>query len=190
MSSGPDRSLSISVPRILWGSRKYYWKELCMSEKEMIAEQLDQEIQTTLKVLKAYPESKLDLKPSEKSRTARELAWTLVSDAKVFSGALDGAVNLQNLPKPPQSLKDIIATLEESRKELISKLGKMPEQQFQKTVKFPVGPKQMGDVPLNQFGWFALKDHVHHRGQFSIYLRIAGGKLPSIYGPTADEPWM
>jgi uncharacterized damage-inducible protein DinB len=32
-------------------------------------------------------------------------------------------------------------------------------------------------------------DIVHHRGQFSVYLRMAGGKVPSIYGPTADEPW-
>jgi hypothetical protein len=24
--------------------------------------------------------------------------------------------------------------------------------------------------------------------KFSIYLRLAGGKVPSIYGPTADEP--
>jgi hypothetical protein len=27
-------------------------------------------------------------------------------------------------------------------------------------------------------------------GQFSICLRVADGKVPSIYGPTADEPWM
>jgi hypothetical protein len=25
--------------------------------------------------------------------------------------------------------------------------------------------------------------------QFSIYLRMADGKVPSIYGPSADEPW-
>jgi uncharacterized damage-inducible protein DinB len=30
----------------------------------------------------------------------------------------------------------------------------------------------------------------HHRGQLSVYLRLADGKVPSIYGPTADEPWM
>jgi uncharacterized damage-inducible protein DinB len=35
-----------------------------------------------------------------------------------------------------------------------------------------------------------LMDSVHHRGQFSVYLRMADGKVPSIYGPTADEPWM
>lgn len=38
--------------------------------------------------------------------------------------------------------------------------------------------------------WFLLFDEIHHRGQFSIYLRMADGKVPSIYGPSADEPWM
>ena len=33
-----------------------------------------------------------------------------------------------------------------------------------------------------------LHDQIHHRGQFSVYLRLAGAKVPSIYGPTADEP--
>ena len=37
--------------------------------------------------------------------------------------------------------------------------------------------------------WFLLHDQIHHRGQFSIDLRMADGKVPSIYGPTADEPW-
>jgi hypothetical protein len=34
--------------------------------------------------------------------------------------------------------------------------------------------------------WANQFDLVHHRGQFSVYLRIAGAKVPSIYGPTAD----
>jgi len=34
----------------------------------------------------------------------------------------------------------------------------------------------------------ALCHSVHHRGQLSSYLRPMGGKVPSIYGPTADTP--
>ena len=32
-------------------------------------------------------------------------------------------------------------------------------------------------------------DRIHHRGQLSVYVRMAGGKVPSIYGPSADDPW-
>src|SRR5690606_14988766 len=30
---------------------------------------------------------------------------------------------------------------------------------------------------------------VHHRGQLTVYLRLLDVPVPSIYGPTADEPW-
>jgi hypothetical protein len=32
----------------------------------------------------------------------------------------------------------------------------------------------------------AIKHSVHHRGQLSTYLRAMGGKVPGIYGPSAD----
>jgi uncharacterized damage-inducible protein DinB len=47
----------------------------------------------------------------------------------------------------------------------------------------------MGDVRRLDFLWQILMDMVHHRGQFTVYSRIAGAKVPSIYGPSADEPW-
>jgi uncharacterized damage-inducible protein DinB len=28
----------------------------------------------------------------------------------------------------------------------------------------------------------------HHRGQLTVYLRLVGGTVPSIYGPSADDP--
>lgn len=39
-------------------------------------------------------------------------------------------------------------------------------------------------------GWDALRagDHsAHHRGQMTVYLRLLGSKVPSVYGPTADD---
>jgi len=35
--------------------------------------------------------------------------------------------------------------------------------------------------------WIALFDVIHHRGQLSTYIRPMGGKVPSIYGPSADD---
>lgn len=34
---------------------------------------------------------------------------------------------------------------------------------------------------------FLLNHGVHHRGQLSVYLRLREVKVPSIYGPSADE---
>jgi hypothetical protein len=29
---------------------------------------------------------------------------------------------------------------------------------------------------------------IHHRGQLSVYMRLKNVPVPSIYGPSADEP--
>ena len=34
-----------------------------------------------------------------------------------------------------------------------------------------------------------LNHLIHHRGQLTVYLRLIGVPLPSVYGPTADERW-
>jgi uncharacterized damage-inducible protein DinB len=34
---------------------------------------------------------------------------------------------------------------------------------------------------------FILSHIIHHRGQFSVYLRLLSVPVPGSYGPTADE---
>ena len=35
--------------------------------------------------------------------------------------------------------------------------------------------------------WLGLFDAVHHRGQLTTYIRPMGGKVPGLYGPSADD---
>ena len=160
-----------------------------MTEKEMLIHTWNNEFQTTMRVFKAYPTDKLDLRPAEKSRTARELAWVMCADEMMMTGAIAGKIDFAPGPPPPPTLEELISVYEGIHKSNMRKLKKLTPAQFKRKIKFPVAPRKMGDVPANNLFWLTVFDHVHHRGQFSVYLRIAGGKLPSIYGPTADEPW-
>jgi hypothetical protein len=94
------------------------------------------------------------------------------------------------LPPLPQNWKEVIEAFEKVRTRTLEGLREASEESLGSgTVPFLTGPKTPGQWPKMEFLWFLLLDQIHHRGQLSIYLRIAGGKLPSIYGPTADEPW-
>jgi uncharacterized damage-inducible protein DinB len=42
-------------------------------------------------------------------------------------------------------------------------------------------------MPAAGFVDMAMRHSIHHRGQLSAYMRPMGGKVPSIYGPSADE---
>ena len=44
-------------------------------------------------------------------------------------------------------------------------------------------------MPNAQYLIFCAVHGAHHRGQLSAYLRPMGGKVPSIYGGSADEPY-
>jgi hypothetical protein len=148
---------------------------------------------TTVKVLLAYPADKLELQPHPKCKTARDLAWMLVQEQGMLQVALtlgfDWSKPMPPPPPAPAAMVDIVVALEQGFKKSVALISKMKPAEFNETVKFPVAPKTIGDVPKIQFLWMLLSDQIHHRGQFSIYLRMADGKVPSIYGPTADEPW-
>jgi len=161
-----------------------------MTEKEQFLGALERELPTTIRVLKAYPAAKGDLKPHAKCKAAKDLAWMFVTEQKASEQALDGAIQFGNMPKAPETLPEVIAAYEKSSKAFVDRIRKTPDADLNKTVKFFVAPKQMGDLRRMDVLWYMLMDSVHHRGQFSIYLRMADGKVPSIYGPSADEPWM
>jgi uncharacterized damage-inducible protein DinB len=150
---------------------------------------------TTMRVLRAYPPSKLDLRPHPKGKSARELAAVFSSNVGLALKALTTGFDWSKPPARPQSapaesLDAIVAQLERDHAKFVEIVEKAPDHQLNGTVQFFVAPKQLGDVPMLDFLWMTLFDQVHHRGQFSVYLRMADGKVPSIYGPTADEPWI
>ncbi len=161
------------------------------SEREQFIQAWEREFQTTMKVLKAFPAQKGDLKPHAKCPDAKELAWKMAMEEKVFvEGAITGRFDFANMPKTPATMQEVIAAYERSHREAGERVKKMSDGDFNKMVKFYVAPKTLGDVRSADTLWGLLMDTIHHRGQFSIYLRIADGKVPSIYGPSADEPWM
>jgi uncharacterized damage-inducible protein DinB len=161
-----------------------------MNEKEMFLKTWEREFQTTMKLLKAYPADKPDFKPHYRSRSAKELAWTFVMEEGLINMAIEGKIEMKEPPPPPKTIVEVITVYANSHKMAVEKVKQFPEADLEKTLKFPVGPKQMGDVRIMDMFWMMIMDMVHHRGQLSVYVRMAGGKVPSIYGPSADEPWM
>jgi len=160
-----------------------------MAEKESFIAAFDREYQTTLKVLRAYPAEQSELKPSEKMKNARELAWMLVLNQGVLVPVMAGDLKPGGLPGAPEKWADVIPAFEREHQSTMSKLQDLDDRQLEKTFKMPVGPGKMGDMRIGDALWFFLNDTIHHRGQLTVYLRLAGGKLPSVYGPTADERW-
>jgi uncharacterized damage-inducible protein DinB len=162
-----------------------------MSEQQAFLDAWTREGATTLKVLRAFPEGRTDLKPHPTCRSAMDLAWAFVFEGIGGSQAVQGEVKFPppNMPPKPGTWQGMIDAVEKAMKVMSDKVRQVDEHQLNTTVKFVTGPKQMSDLRRLDLLWFLLNDHIHHRGQFSVYLRMAGGKVPAIYGPSADEKW-
>lgn len=164
--------------------------------KEAFLRTYDHEHETTMRVLRAYPEDKLDLKPSERSNSARDIAFIFVLErylgTKVWHDEFfKGTTKVTGKPPaPPEKWSDLLAELEKAHKDFRALIESASEEDLKEKVHFFTAPKTMGEITRSDWLWFLLHDQIHHRGQFSVYLRMAGGKVPSIYGPTADEPWV
>ncbi len=165
------------------------------SPKQRFLETYEKEHQTTMRVLRAFPADQAEFRPNERCKTARELAWIFAIEPRlgtmvVVNDAFASGLPSGRPPEAPESWNDVVGTIEQAHREFAESIRAMPEEKLDQTVKFMTGPKQMGDVRRMDFLWFLLHDEIHHRGQFSVYLRAAGARVPSIYGPSEHEPWL
>jgi uncharacterized damage-inducible protein DinB len=158
--------------------------------KRQYLDMFAREFPTTLKVMKAYPPGQDDFKPHERSSSALRLVHTFTMENGVAVKAVRGELTMPpDRPAAPATYAEAVANYERGARELIVAIEKMPESRLSEKVNFFAGPGQMAMVPVSELLWFMLLDSIHHRGQLSVYVRMAGGKVPSIYGPSADEPW-
>jgi uncharacterized damage-inducible protein DinB len=163
---------------------------MALSAKQQFIDTYKREHATTMKVLDAFPKDKGEYKPHPGNNTAKQIAWTFFVENNVMLGAIKGPLNLAGgFPPAPATFSECVAAYEKSAKDLMAQMEKMPDARLSETVAFPAGKNTMADYPVGEFLWFMLMDSIHHRGQLSVYIRPAGGKVPSIYGPSGDEPW-
>lgn len=161
--------------------------------KQQFLETLDREHATTMRVLRAFPAAKADLRPHAKCKTAKELAFVFAAERGLAHMVLNNQFpeGMQGeMPQPPETWEETLAAIEQADGAFRALIAATADADLGETVKFFTAPMTIGDISRIEFLWFLLHDEIHHRGQFSVYLRMADGKVPSIYGPTADEPWM
>jgi len=159
-----------------------------MNNRDHYIKCLKNEVPIFVRLFKALPADKLDYRPHPRSMSAKDLVWLLAGELK------DAAVIVQkhevsfSMPPAPASLAELIAAYEKNAAALKRKVAKLDGAAWAKTAKLLMEGKVAWEAPLGDMLWGFLFDAIHHRGQLSTYIRPMGGKVPSIYGPSADDP--
>jgi uncharacterized damage-inducible protein DinB len=158
--------------------------------KQRLLERYEINHAKTLSVLKAFPRAKSEFKPHERSNTALRLAWTFVVEERLLLKAIRGEeVMGSGFPPPPETWDAVLDLFTKGYDDVVAALRDPSNPELKGSVTFFSGPKQTADMPIEVFTGFMLDDQIHHRGQLSVYVRMTGGMVPAIYGPSADEPW-
>jgi uncharacterized damage-inducible protein DinB len=156
-----------------------------------LLQELEQEAQTTRRVLERVPNSQLAWRPHEKARTLGELALHVA----IVPG---GVAELVASPSPaqapqfidpsPKSASELIPALDHSIAKAKQALGGMDDPTLLATWRMMRRERELFAVPRVAVLRSVMLNHwYHHRGQLTVYLRELGVPIPSIYGPSADE---
>jgi uncharacterized damage-inducible protein DinB len=161
-----------------------------MKLSESILMELDQEAQTTKRVLDRIPDDKLSWRPHPKSFSLGQLALHIASvPGGVTTIAMQDTSEVPNFTQPEaKSRQEILDTFSKSLESAKGNLNKMDDARMAATWTLTRSGKVVMSAPRAAFLRSVLLNHVyHHRGQLSVYLRMLDVPVPSIYGPSADD---
>ena len=167
-----------------------------MNTIEFLLAQLADEAPRTRRTLERVPEGKDDWAPHAKSMpfgrlaglVARMPSWIpmIVNQDSLDLNPPGGATATYN-PPPLRTSADLVKAHDEGVAEARRALEGTSEDHLRKPWKLLVG----GKVVSEQRRDIVLRDTMmhlsHHRGQLTVYLRLAGAPVPALYGPSADD---
>ena len=159
-----------------------------MRNHEFFATGLAAEIPAFLRVLRAIPGDRLDYKPHEKNTAAGELAWQIAREVSSLTGLLENGVIDYRPELRPDSVDDIASEFERGARAVVERARSVSDDRWKGPAKFLYAGNVAWEATAAEMAWGFLFDLIHHRGQLSVYLRPMGAKVPSIYGPSADDP--
>lgn len=160
-----------------------------MTNREFFIARWKEEYPMFLSVLRALPADCPDYRPHPRSRSVIALVWFLTLGLRACSQWLRSpSVTWEETP-PPNPLDEAIAAYEKAYGDLASGLDQVDDNTWDnRKVQLVVrGGAQTYELPLGEMLWAVLFDAIHHRGQLVLYVRLSGGKVPGIYGPSGDE---
>ena len=137
-------------------------------------------------MLEALPDGQPDYAPDAKSMGALKLAYHTVASVKWFLDSIVAGSFAGPGAPMPDSIKtgaDIAAWAKANVPASVAAAKALPAAQWAQSLDF----FGMMQAPACTYVTLALNHSIHHRGQLSAYLRPMGGKVPGIYGPSADS---
>ena len=159
---------------------------------ELLLTEFDEEMKKTRTTLERVPINKPDFAPHPRSMPLGKLAphvaqLTAFGFIILTTPELDFA-KADFKPVPFESAAQLVSVLDEGAAKTRSALAGLPDDAWNENWKLLMQGKSIFDGSrFLAYRQMFLNHIVHHRAQLGVYLRLNEGKVPAIYGPSADE---
>lgn len=158
-----------------------------MSSLDLYRKLWEQDNPAFVRVLRALPADKLDYKPHERSSSAGDIAWQISQELRSLCDLIDtGEVDWQTT-KRPATLDEIVSAYEANATRHRAALASADDAKWDSPGRMLYEGQEVMKSTVGDMCFSFFLDAIHHRGQLSSYIRPMGGKVPSIYGPSADD---
>ena len=163
-----------------------------MAIKDTLGPEHDREITITRALLARLPDDRLAWTPHPRSKPLGELASHLAAipawTERIFAGPRFDLDTIDLAIDPSGTAAELLARFDERAAQSRAALARSDPEYLAVWV-LKRGSREIFAMPkIAAIRRFVLSHLIHHRGQLSVYLRIADIPLPSIYGPSADAP--
>jgi uncharacterized damage-inducible protein DinB len=157
----------------------------------MLLKEMEQEAQTTRKMLAIIPNDKFDWQPHPKSMTIRKLATHLAElpnwvKMALTTSELDFAANPYTLPEL-NNTAELLAFFEKCYADGYSQLAQSKEEDLLPGWILRSGDYIIQNYTVAEVIRVAFAQTTHHRAQLGVFLRLLNVPIPGSYGPSADE---
>ena len=165
-----------------------------MKMTEWFLAELESEAAKSRRVLEQVPSGKRGFKPHDRSMEFGYLS-ELVANISSWVGMAITMDELDIAPKDGPSYKpaplntsaELVAALDKAVAQAREALQKTSDAHLQTPWRLLAGGQLAFEQPRHQVIRDTFLHSAHHRGQMTVYLRLLGSKVPSVYGPTADD---
>ena len=165
-----------------------------MKMTEWFLAELESEAAKSRRVLEQVPEGKRGFKPHDRSMEFGYLS-ELVANISSWVGMAITMDELDIAPKdgpnykpaPLNTSAELVAALDKAVAQAREALQKTSDAHLQTAWRLLAGGQLAFEQPRHQVIRDTFLHSAHHRGQMTVYLRLLGAKVPSVYGPTADD---
>jgi uncharacterized damage-inducible protein DinB len=164
-----------------------------MAIRDALLPEFDHEMGTTRRLLERTPEAEFAWRPHEKSFSLGQLAGHIASipnwcDTVLKTTVFDVATIGDTRAKMPESVGSLLSQFDTSVAAARAGLAVAEDPDMMTPWTFKRGDYVVFTMPrVAALRSFIMNHLIHHRGQFSVYLRLKNVPVPAIYGPTADE---